>query len=195
MVIEKKQVDGGKEGEMSAGKGPAMSSLLPCFYKDCMERALFIIFLKPTRMKMCQVWTIKALSGGCYFITESCKLLRNLHQAARSVILTYYSGPSCVPLLFPKISVNSPLPSILPVKQTQIAQCIHSCRSYICSSKDLPAEETPKVEIPSLDLLKYSEKQTPATPWWGHTEAACMECQEAQGFSFIKTGHYRVSSY
>lgn len=120
MAMEKKQV----EGKRKECKGPVMNSLSPWFHKECWKS--FFFFLNPTNMKMCQVWTIKVLPGGCYFIIESCKLLGSPHQSALSVIVTYYSRPSCALKLFPKISANSPLPSILPVKQTQIAECTHS---------------------------------------------------------------------
>lgn len=98
----------------------------------------------------------KVLPGGCLFITESCKLLGSLHQSSVSVILACYPRPSCVLTLFPEI--NSPLPSILPAKQTQVAECIRSLCSYICSSKDWPTKGKARVEIPSLDILWSAQK-------------------------------------
>lgn len=142
---------------MNAGKGPAMNGLCPGFTKNTRRDGFFF---NPTNMKMCQVWTIKVLPGGCLFITESCKLLGSPHQSPVSVILAYYPRPSFVFTLFPEI--NSPLPSILPAKQTQVAECTRSLCSYICSSKDWPTKGKARVEIPSLDIHRSAQKQTPA---------------------------------
>lgn len=118
------KASGGKKKRMQR---PCHEQPIPLVSQRMLEEfCFFFFFLNPTNMKMCQVWTIKVLPGGCYFIIESCKLLGSPHQSALSVIVTYYSRPSCALKLFPKISANSPLPSILPVKQTQIAECTHS---------------------------------------------------------------------
>lgn len=152
MGMEKKHVEGKRRNECR--KRPCHERSMPWFYKEYSKRSIF--FFNPTNMKMCQVWAIKILLGGCLFITESCKLLVSPHQSSVSVILAYYPRPSCVLTLFPEI--NSPLLSILPAKQTQVAECTRSLCSYICSSKDWPTKGKARVEIPSLDLRRSAQK-------------------------------------
>lgn len=152
MGMEKKHVEGKRKKWMQ-------EKALPwTVYALVLQRILkeMDFFFNPTNMKMCQVWTIKVLPGGCLFITESCKLLGSPHQSPVSVILAYYPRPSCVLTLFPEI--NSPLPSILPAKQTQVAECTRSLCSYICSSKDWPTKGKARVEIPSLDIHRSAQK-------------------------------------